>query len=170
MQVTEPKDCREALPTWFVAGMWAMLLRKFAQHADKSMLTSLMVRADCKAQHSRSSGGRLHQVVVVCLVLASLQGSLTAQSKGQGGALAAVRSTRDRSNLRTVTKGQCAVHLQILRKKPSRWAFFSTSPFSSRIAFRNWWSHMEASVAESASTHETKQSVIIEKERQQRGR
>lgn len=38
-----------------------------------------------------------------------------------------------------------APHLQMRRKKPSRCAFRIISPFSSRIAFMNWNSQMEAS-------------------------
>lgn len=40
-----------------------------------------------------------------------------------------------------------SAYLQILRKKPSRWALRIMSPLSSRMAFMNWNSQMDASAA-----------------------
>ena len=38
--------------------------------------------------------------------------------------------------------------LQIRRKKPNRWALWMTSPRWSRIAAKNWCSHIDASAGE----------------------
>ena len=42
-------------------------------------------------------------------------------------------------------------YLQILRKKPSRWALRSTSPSAARIVLMNWCTQMEASAERDCS-------------------